>query len=87
MAGDWDGIHWLTGTKSDSVINYATFEYGGKAGKGALVIAGGQGTVSNSTFTGSAGAGVLVSSQEDGLKVEDNNTYENNAEGDLVLPE
>ena len=82
--GDWDGISLLTGTTSDTQVEYAEFRFGGKAGSGSLIVDGGRGTVDNSTFRDSAGAGVLLDGPDDTFVLGDNNTYIDNAEGDVV---
>ncbi|MEX1364598.1 MAG: hypothetical protein AB1Z98_15840, partial [Nannocystaceae bacterium] len=70
-AGDWNGLSLLTGTRSDSIIDHARFEYGGKVDGGNLIIGGGLGTVRNTTLVSSAGWGVLVEgAREPGLVLE-----------------
>ena len=83
--GDWDGISLLGGVASDSVIEHTTFRYGGKSGSGNLLIEGGQGSITNSTFSNSSGAGIRIqTSRAPGLSIGDDNTFEDNAEGDIV---
>jgi len=60
QAGDWNGISLLSGTTSDSEINFARFEYGGKPTEAALLIDGGQGTIHNSSFSDSLGAEIII---------------------------
>lgn len=87
MPGDWNGLSLLGGTTSDSIIEHTNFEYGGKTMQGNLIIDGGLGSISKSSFSNSAGAGILVESREAGLEIASDNEYTMNAEGDLVEPE
>ena len=81
QAGDWNGIWLLSGTTSDSEINFARFEYGGKPEEAALLIDRGQGTIRNSHFSDSLGAGIIIDT--DGLLTVENNTFERCAGGDV----
>ena len=81
--GDWEGIYIDSGTTSETEIDHAEFHYGGKSEYGNLVIRGGDVRVSNSLFKDSAGAGIRIKSEGSVLDLS-NNTFENNAKGDIV---
>ncbi|MEM7158689.1 MAG: hypothetical protein AAF799_37960 [Myxococcota bacterium] len=79
--GDWNGIVLEPGTRSNSRIEFARFEYGGKSDAANLVIDGGTGTVRDSVFANSAGWGVMVDGErEPGFELA-NNVYIDNALG------
>lgn len=84
--GDWNGISWLNGTRSDSVLEHAELRYGGKSDDANLYIDGGEGTIRNSTFASSDGWGIYVDREQAGLTIEDNNTFEDNAAGTVRYP-
>lgn len=86
MPGDWNGVSLLGGTSSDSMIEYTHFKYGGKTMEGNLIINGGLGKVTKSSFSNSAGSGILLKDRKPGLEIAADNDFSSNAEGDLVEP-
>lgn len=80
-AGDWNGLRLEGGTRSNSRIAFAQFEYGGKADAGNLIIAGGLGSIENSTFSNSAGWGILVEGEREAGLTLANNEFADNALG------
>ena len=79
--GDWNGIVLEPGTRSNSRIEFARFEYGGKSDAANLVIDGGTGTVRDTEFANSAGWGVMIDGEREPGFVLENNTYIDNALG------
>lgn len=86
VQGFWRGVHVETNS-IDNEFAYVTVDNAGSNyvyccnDKAGLILKGGQMVVSNSTFKNSGGCGITVKSS--GNLTESNNTFNNNAEGDL----
>ena len=85
--GDWNGIHLLSGTSSDSTFENVVFEFGGKASddwedSANLVVNAGLGTVVDCSFLDSAGYGLWLEDVEPGF-TESGSVFAGNALGDV----
>ena len=88
-AGDWDGIWFASGTGNNSIMDYCNITDGGgyTSSSGNLIIqnkAAGVPVISNCQISNSAAWGIFLKNDADPALT--NNTFENNALGEINNP-